>query len=230
MGEDKVCLFDVNETILNLETLDPIFIQIFGLKEYREIWFQSALNTAFALSLTDSYVKFSEILETTLETLASALKINISPEQKNNFKAALAQLKPHSDVIKGLLVLRAFGYRIAALTNSTLESTIQIFEKNNLIPYFERVLSVDSVQTYKPSKKTYAFAARELKVQNQDIWMIAAHPWDLQGAAHAGCKTALIIRNSKPENNLFRKPNFQSNNLYELASMIKAQEIKNDGK
>jgi hypothetical protein len=46
--EPRICVFDVNETLLDLTALDPPFEAAFGRSAVRREWFGQMLQSAFA--------------------------------------------------------------------------------------------------------------------------------------------------------------------------------------
>lgn len=57
----SVCVFDVNETLLDLSALDHEFERLFGDRSVRAVWFQQMLQSALVATVTDRYVTFSEL-------------------------------------------------------------------------------------------------------------------------------------------------------------------------
>jgi 2-haloacid dehalogenase len=55
----RVLAFDVNETLLDLRALDPLFERAFGAAAVRGEWFGQMLQLAFVGGLTARYVDFS---------------------------------------------------------------------------------------------------------------------------------------------------------------------------
>jgi 2-haloacid dehalogenase len=97
-------------------------------------------------------------------------------------------------VVPGLQRLQAAGYRLAALTNSSQEAMTNKLTSAGLAPFFEEMVSVDSVQKFKPAHEVYHFAAKRLGIAPSDMLMVAAHDWDVTGAIRAGCQGAYIAR------------------------------------
>jgi 2-haloacid dehalogenase len=64
----------------------------------------------------------------------------------------------HTDVEKGLQLLKDNGFRLATLTNSPPLALKQQLINSNLTDYFEQALS-DSLKKYKPAE-TYLWAAK----------------------------------------------------------------------
>lgn len=50
----RVCVFDVIETMLDLQALDPQFQRIFGDAAARQEWFQQLLQSALVATVTNA--------------------------------------------------------------------------------------------------------------------------------------------------------------------------------
>jgi 2-haloacid dehalogenase len=59
---------------------------------------------------------------------------------------------------------------------------------------FDCVLSAELARAYKPAAAPYRLAARLLGVTPAELMLVAAHPWDLEGARKAGLQTAFVDR------------------------------------
>jgi 2-haloacid dehalogenase len=66
----RVIAFDVNETLLDLSPLDPLFEQAFGGGALRAQWFAQMLQLSFVGGLTGRYVDFSTAQRAALTMLA----------------------------------------------------------------------------------------------------------------------------------------------------------------
>jgi hypothetical protein len=51
----RVCVFDVNETLLDLAALDPHFERAFGDADVRRAWFLQLLQSALVATVTGAY-------------------------------------------------------------------------------------------------------------------------------------------------------------------------------
>ena len=54
----RVCVFDVNETLLDLEALDPHFERVFGDAAVRGEWFGQMIQSALVSTVTGAYSDF----------------------------------------------------------------------------------------------------------------------------------------------------------------------------
>jgi 2-haloacid dehalogenase len=90
------------------------------------------------------------------------------------------------------------------------------------------VLSADTVRRLKPAPEPYRMAAERLGVAVDQVRLIAAHAWDVAGAARAGCATAFVARPSKVLDPLVERPEIVGADLAEVADAILA--VDGDGR
>lgn len=55
---------------------------------------------------------------------------------------------------------------------------------------------------------------------NRDVWMVAAHAWDIAGAASAGLRTAFITQQEKEYLSIYPQPQIVASSLVAAASKI----------
>ena len=109
-----------------------------------------------------------------------------------------------------------------ALTNSTLAIARKQLSHAGLANYFQRIFSADEVHRLKPAPEPYHLVARELGVEVQYIWLVAAHSWDVAGALRAGLRAAFIARPGQVLDELTPKPNLIAKNLRDFAQQVLA--------
>lgn len=220
----RFCVFDINETMLDLAALDPFFAAVFGDPGERQLWFRTVLHTSLALTVTGNYRPFATIIDETLLARAAARGIAIGPEQAEALKDALRRLPLHADVRPALKTLRAAGYRIAALTNSGASAARAQLANGGIEDMMEAVMSTDAVEAAKPAPQPYLFAAKQLGVTPGDLWMVAGHAWDTDGARQAGFKSALVLRPGHGLNACFAAPDVQGDDLGATVEALIAQD------
>src|SRR5689334_17163733 len=183
----RVCIFDVNETLLNLEGLDPLFARSFGDgPEARREWFTQMIQNALVSIVTDHYHPFGEIGRAALAMTAARRGVLVTDEERDAILSGIRTLEPHADVHDCLRHLRAAGLRLATLTNSTLEVAEAQPAHAGIRTYFEQVISADEARRLKPAPEPYRLAAERLGVTVGEVRLVAAHTWDVAGALHAG--------------------------------------------
>ena len=75
---ERVCVFDVNETLLDLRALDAHFARIFGDAGVRQAWFAQLIQSALVATVTDVYSDFATIGGAALDMLAARQDITLS--------------------------------------------------------------------------------------------------------------------------------------------------------
>jgi 2-haloacid dehalogenase len=189
-----VCVFDVNETLLDLGALDPRFEEVFGDPSLRQAWFQQMLQSAMVSVITDAYSDFGTIGRAALRMVAARQGVELSEERVQFVVSGIRELPPHPEVPAALRRLADADFRLAALTNSTREVAGSQLDHAALAPLFEQILSADSVRRLKPAREPYLKAAEMLQVAPKDVLLVAAHSWDVAGAMRAGCSAAFVAR------------------------------------
>jgi len=216
----RVCVFDVNETLLDLGTLDPHFERLFGDPSARQAWFGQFLTSWLTAMVTGVYQDFGTIGGSALEMVAERQGVDLSDEDKQQILGSMQELPPHPEVEENLGRLREAGLRLAALTNSTQQVADAQIDNSGLRDYFEQVLSADAVQRLKPAPEPYRMTAESLGVEIGQVRLVAAHAWDVAGAMRAGCAAAFVARPGMVLNPLFERPDVVGSDLREVADQI----------
>jgi 2-haloacid dehalogenase len=190
-----VLVFDVNETLIDIDAMAPLFDEIFGDARVMREWFGQVVMYSMTTALSGCYVDFFTLGQGMLRMLGDIHGIAISDADVERIKQAMLTMPPHSDVGDGLAALHHNGFRLVTLTNSPPNPDgPSPLESAGLGGYFERQFSVDACRTYKPARHVYDYVCRELQVAPADCMMVAAHVWDTIGAQSAGFSGALITR------------------------------------
>jgi 2-haloacid dehalogenase len=216
----RVCVFDVNETLLDLGALDPQFERIFGDASARQTWFGQFLTSWLTAMVTGVYEEFGTIGGTALEMIAERQGVNLSDEDKQQILGGMQELPPHPEVEENLGRLRNAGIRLATLTNSTQQVADAQIDNSGLREYFDQVLSADAVNRLKPAPEPYRMAAESIGVEIGQVRLVAAHAWDVAGAMRAGCVAAFVARPGMVLNPLFERPDVVGADLREVADGI----------
>lgn len=220
----RICVFDVNETLLDLKALDGPFERIFGRAGVRQQWFAQLLQSALVSTVTDAYTDFGTVGRAALDMVAKRNGREMTDADGEAIFGSVRSLPPHPEVGEALGRLRSAGFRLATLTNSTEAVARAQLEHAGLIDLFERTLSADSVQRLKPAPDPYLMAARELGVEIGGIRLIAAHAWDVAGALRAGAAAAFVARPGLVLDPLAPAPDIIGSDLVEVAERIIAAE------
>ena len=191
----SVLVFDVNETLIDIDAMAPLFEQLFGDSRAMREWFGQLVMYSMTTALSGCYVDFFTLGQGVLRMLGDIHGVRIADPDLDRIKRAMLTMPAHPDVADGLAALRDNGFRLATLTNSPPNpGGASPLQGAGLGGYFERQFSVDARRTYKPARDVYDYVCRELDVSPADCMMVAAHVWDTVGAQSAGFSAALITR------------------------------------
>ncbi len=190
----SVLVFDVAESLLDLQVLRPLFQRIFGDAAMVNEWFGETILYSESATLTDTFVPFGQLGAAVLGMLGRIHNISISQADIAELRNGLASLPPHPDVPDSLRKLKAAGYRLVTLTDSPATPGQGPLQAAGLADLFERHFTAETMRRYKPARETYQMVASATGTELAELCMIASHPWDLIGARAAGCSTALIER------------------------------------
>ena len=222
----RILVFDVNETLLNLQPLEAHFERVFGDRAVIHEWFSQVILYAEGVTLADSYRTFGEIATAALQMLAEAHGVSLSGHDARHIAGGIRTLPPHPEVAESLGRLKSAGFRLVTLTNSPMAVVEEQMANAKLQPYLERNFSVDTVRKFKPAPEPYRMVARELGAQPDGLRMIAAHAWDIGGALQAGCAAAFVARPGKALFPLFPQPDIVGKDLREVSDAILAAEAR----
>ena len=216
----RIIVFDVNETLLDVRHLEPLFEAAFGDKAALREWFSLLLLHSEVATLAGPYYDFATLARAALQMTASSRKVDVAESVVDHILQTMIVLPPHPEVPEALRTLQAAGLRLVTLTNSSPRMIDRQIRNAGLESYFERNFSVDAVRRFKPAPEPYRMVAAELGVETGNLRMVAAHAWDIVGAMQAGCAGAFVARPGKVRFPLGPQPDVDGSDLSAVARQI----------
>lgn len=217
-----VLLFDVNETLLDLRPLRERIESVLLDAEGAILWFTTMLQYSLVMTVGEKYAPFPDIGVATLKMLAKNREVVLSDADARRALEPMSSLSPYPDVRPALERLRGAGFRLAALTNSSQSGVKAQLEHAGLADCFERQLSVETVGKYKPHLAVYRWAAAEMRAEPGMCMLVAAHGWDVAGAAWAGLRSAFVERGGQQMFPLAAPPDIVAADLEGVADALLA--------
>lgn len=191
----SVLVFDVNETLIDIDSITPVFERVFGDPGVTRTWFGQLVTYSMTVTASGHYVDFFTLGQGLLRMLATIRGVDMSDDDEDALKHAMLTMPAHPDVADGLAALRDKGFRLVTLTNSPPSPFGPTpIENAGLGHLFERQFSVDACRAFKPAPAPYLYTCEQLGVAPPDCMMVAAHVWDTIGAQSVGFSGALITR------------------------------------
>lgn len=190
----RVLLLDVNETLLDLAPVKQQIDELLEESGSSALWFATTLHYSLVMTVSGAHAGLTDIGAAALQMLARNRRIDLDDARARHVLGGMMTLRAHPDVAPALERLRAAGYRLGALTNSSQSGVEAQLQHAGLASYFERQLSVETPRLFKPHREVYLWAAREMGAASAECMLVAAHGWDVAGAKWAGLQTAFIGR------------------------------------
>lgn len=194
-GEPSVLVFDVNETLIDFESMSPLFERIFGDRRVLREWLGQLVMYSMTITLAGLYEDFFTLGQGLLRMVGDIHGVRVTDADLTELKTGMLTMPAHPDVEEGLTRLRDAGFRMVTLTNSPPNPHGQSpLEHAGLAHFFERQFSVEALRAYKPAPRVYHLVDQSLGVPPSACLMVAAHVWDTVGAQSVGFRGGLITR------------------------------------
>jgi 2-haloacid dehalogenase len=221
-GRPAVMVFDVNETLSDMDPLADSFERIGLDRGEVKAWFAGVLRDGFALATGRMNPSFADVASESLRVrLASH---GIAPGDIDaaveEVMTAFTHLPVHPDVVEGIPALRTIGPRLVTLSNGSTGVAEGLLARAGLSDAFERLLSVEDAPAWKPHPSSYAHALTTCAVSAEEALLVAVHPWDIDGAARAGLRTAWVNRTGSRYPSYFTTPEIEVPDLLALARIL----------
>jgi 2-haloacid dehalogenase len=214
-GGTTTIAFDVIGTLFSLESLRAELTSRGAPPLALDVWFAESLKEYFALSHSGGYAPFKEVIQAVLARLLQSF--DVDPEEAAEIMPALGRLDPAPGADRCCGTLDDAGCKLIALTNGGEEVTRGLLERGGLLEHFDAIRSCDSIEVSKPHPDVYAMARAEAA---GDLWMVAAHAWDIAGAQRAGLKTAWIAAKEGHHLGVYPAPDITAPDLESAAEQV----------
>jgi 2-haloacid dehalogenase len=216
----KTIVFDVNETLLDLQAMRPRFDATFGSADLLAAWFGQLLRHSLVATVTDTYVPFDVLGVDALQLVALKAGIDLSEADAAYVVDGMRHLPPHPDVRPAITRLCDHGFRVATLTNSPPHLLIDQLANAEVIDLFDMTMSIDPVGKFKPHPDTYRSGAKRLGIDINGMRLVAAHDWDVTGAIRAGATAAFVARPGMVLSRASETPDIVGSDLESVAAAI----------
>jgi 2-haloacid dehalogenase len=132
----------------------------------------------------------------------------------------MRRIPAHPDAEAAIRQLRGAGFGVVTLTNSTAEVAEDQVRNAGLRDLIEAVYSADEVRMLKPAPEPYHHVLDSQHAMPADTVLIAAHDWDVAGAAAAGLRTAFISRDGRTPLPASTSPDISATSLQAIAAEL----------
>jgi len=215
----KMVAFDLIGTVFPLEPLRPSIVALGLPAAGLEGWFAAGCRDAFAMAAVGDFAPFKTVLGAALDGVLAEQGLDAPASKRQALVDQLATLDARDGAREAFMLLADVGIAVMALSNGAKSATGALLERSGLIDLVQDVVSVDEVKLAKPRGEVYAHAAQKAGIDRAELALVAAHPWDINGAASAGLVTAYLAAD-RPYSRVMRKPDIEALTLPEIGRQL----------
>ena len=188
--------FDVYGTLIDTHGVIVQLEKMIGdeAPRFSQTWREKQLEYTFRRGLMDRYQDFSVCTRQALDHTAATLSHDLSGQQKQVLLEAWSTLPVFDDVIESLDTLRGAGLSLYAFSNGQAEAVHTVLSNAGIRDYFQGVISVDSVGTFKPSPTVYEHFVTAANTDSNHAWLVSSNGFDVIGAIAYGIRAAWVQR------------------------------------
>ena len=163
-------------------------------QEFSGIWRDKQLEYTFRRGLMGRYENFVVCTRQALDYTDSLLQTGLDESAKTALMQVYRMLPAYADVPASLQALADEGFRMFAFSNGVAEAVGGLLEHARIDHYFEDVVSVDTLKTFKPDPEVYRHFIDVAATDAQNCWLVSSNGFDVIGAVSAGMKAAWLQR------------------------------------
>ena len=220
MIKTKAVVFDAYGTLFDVNSAAKRCKDKIGTKweTFANFWRTTQLEYTWLRSLMKRHKNFWDITE---DSLDKSMKVfNINKNMKNELLSLYKILSPYPEV-KGVLEdLKKKNFKLAILSNGTLDLLNELVESNKLDNLFDDLFSIEEVKIYKPDPKVYEIPIKKYKIKSDEITFLSANTWDVSGGGNFGYNSIWVNRHNSVFDILDIQPKNEISNLTQLLDIV----------
>ncbi|QCK16794.1 haloacid dehalogenase type II [Mangrovivirga cuniculi] len=214
--------FDIYGTIINTSGIKDVLKNHTGskTKDFIGLWRTKQLEYSFRRAAMDLYVNFDTVTDQALQFTCDELDVSLNEYQRAQIIDSYRSLPKFDDTDDSLQNLKNKGFSINAFSNGSMQSLKALFKNNSLDKIFEKSISLENKQVFKPSRSAYYYLLNELNAEAQEVCLISGNPFDIIGAANCGIKTIWLNRKASTFDPWEIKPDYTVKSLNEIIKVL----------
>jgi len=220
MMKTKAVVFDAYGTLFDVNSAAKRCKDKIGAKweTFANFWRTTQLEYTWLRSLMKRHKNFWDITE---DSLDKSMKVfNINKNMKNELLSLYKILSPYPEV-KGVLEdLKKKNFKLAILSNGTLDLLNELVESNKLNNLFDDLFSIEEVKIYKPDPRVYELPIKKYKIKSDEITFLSANTWDVSGGGNFGYNSIWVNRHNSVFDILDFQPKNEISNLTQLLDIV----------
>ena len=216
----KAVVFDAYGTLFDVNSAAKKCKDKIGAKweTFANFWRTTQLEYTWLRSLMKRHKNFWDITE---DSLDKSMKVfNINKNMKNELLSLYKILSPYPEVKEVLEDLKKKNFKLAILSNGTLDLLNELVESNKLNNLFDDLFSIEEVKIYKPDPRVYELPIKKYKIKSDEITFLSANTWDVSGGGNFGYNSIWVNRHNSVFDILDFQPKNEISNLTQLLDIV----------
>jgi 2-haloacid dehalogenase len=185
----EVVLFDVFETLLQLDALRPRFVEVGRPPHELDLFFARTLRDGMAYTLAGDAPPFRDVARAEL-----AATSKLDDEQIDHVLAGFSELPLQADALPAFEALDRAGIPFYAFTHGSPDVVESAMTRAGVRGRFAGVFSAEAIHSFKPPARVYHWVCARIGSTPAATALVAAHSWDTHGAVRAGLLAGLATR------------------------------------
>ncbi len=157
-------------------------------------WRSKQLEYAFRRALMGRYADFGVCTRQALISVMRESGVGPTDDDIEALMAVYHELPLYPDVVEALSGLRAEGLDMYAFSNGPASSVHGLLERAAVLDMFEDVISVETVESFKPDPAVYRHFLSCTGSRAEEAWLISGNPFDVIGALAARWRAVWVRR------------------------------------
>ena len=220
MMKTKAVVFDAYGTLFDVNSAAEKCKDKIGVKweTFANFWRTTQLEYTWLRSLMKRHKNFWDVTE---DSLDKSMKVfNINKNMKNELLNLYKILSPYPEVKEVLVDLKKKNFKLAILSNGTLDLLNELVESNKLNNLFDDLFSIEEVNIYKPDPRVYEIPIKKYKIKSDEITFLSANTWDVSGGGNFGYNSIWVNRHNSVFDILDFQPKNEISNLTQLLDIV----------
>lgn len=200
MSAPSIYIFDAYGTLFDVHAAVRRHADRLGpdSANFSELWRTKQLEYSWVRGLMGAYRDFWHLTEEALD-FAFAKFPDIDRTVRSDLLAAYHQLEAYSEVGSVLEALKAQGHQLGILSNGSPAMLEAAVAGNGLSDFFDHVLSVEPIRTFKTKPETYDLVTTAFRCFPEAVSFQSSNRWDIAGATSYGFRAVWINRTGQPD-------------------------------
>ena len=220
MMKTKAVVFDAYGTLFDVNSAAKKCKDKIGAKweTFANFWRTTQLEYTWLRSLMKRHKNFWDVTE---DSLDKSMKVfNINKNMKNELLSLYKILSPYPEVKEVLEDLKKKNFKLAILSNGTLDLLNELVESNKLNNLFDDLFSIEEVKIYKPDPRVYELPIKKYRIRSDEITFLSANTWDVSGGGNFGYNSIWVNRHNSVFDILDFQPKNEISNLTQLLDIV----------